>query len=504
MTRQSSGRPGPTRLLDRIEPIAWIAAGAILLRLLLFTGRGAYVAFDEGWYLLLGRNVWDGDGFRLSGLRHVALSPLFPLLAGGVDVLVDDIVWAGRLVAAVTSGLLVVPCWSILRRFATPRSALLGAGFVALLPSLAPFVVAYWVGWDLWVGAEPVLHLFVYAGIALFLRALEDGGIRSAAACGACFALAYLARPEAIVVFAVLGLGAAAFALWRGRPRPVQFMVCAAAFVVLSAPYWLYLHDALGRWTITGRAVTAASGSSGQDGATPRNPIEQMLWQDDESRYVGTLYALNPGGTELENSYWGVQEERGTDAAPAVVRDSLARGAAAQDGRRGAVASPGEAAGAAEAPSPLGLYVHAMLTIVPWFIWPLVLVGLVAPGGRRPLELLVIGPLLGASVIIAIAVATDPRTQLVLAPLAALYAARGVTVTGSLVDRRTSIGFRPGFVTAALASVLCVLLLGTSARRLYMSLAVGSPHHIVAAENERVGEALAGTIPPDQAVMSWH
>src|SRR5688500_10530290 len=189
------------------RPVLVLTLAAILLRLLMLLGRGHYVAFDEGWYLLLGRNLWSGAGYTLSGLDHVTLSPLFPILAGFVALLIDDIVWAGRLVAAVCAGLLVVPCWYLFRRLANERIATLGALFVAVAPALAAFTVPFWIGWELWVGAEPVLHLFLFIGMALALRAFDRPAWGGAAACGAAFALAYLSRPEAIVVFALLGSG---------------------------------------------------------------------------------------------------------------------------------------------------------------------------------------------------------------------------------------------------------------------------------------------------------
>lgn len=159
------------------HPLALLTCGAIALRLLMFIGRGDYVAFDEGFYLLLGRNLWDWNGFTLSGLRHIALSPLFPILAGGLNLLMGDPVWAGRIVAALTSGLLVVPCWFLFRRISSRRTAFGGCAIILVLPALTPFVAPVWMGWDLWVGAEPVLHLFLYTGLAISLRAFQDARI---------------------------------------------------------------------------------------------------------------------------------------------------------------------------------------------------------------------------------------------------------------------------------------------------------------------------------------
>lgn len=87
-----------------------LTLAAVALRLVMFLGRGDYLAFDEGWYLLLGRNLFSGDGYTLSGLRHTTLSPLFPILAGATGAVLRDPIWAGRLVAAVTAGLVVWPC----------------------------------------------------------------------------------------------------------------------------------------------------------------------------------------------------------------------------------------------------------------------------------------------------------------------------------------------------------------------------------------------------------
>src|SRR5690606_22733576 len=180
--------------------LALMTLGAIALRLLMFTGRGDYVAFDEGWYLLLGRSLLSGDGYSLAGLRHTVLSPLFPILAGAMSFITGDIIWAGRVVAALCAGLLVVPCWFLFRRLADEGTAWIGCLIVIAVPTLAPFTVPFWIAWDLWVGAEPVLHLFLYGGLALALRAHDTRRVRDWLLAGLAFALAYLARPEAILV----------------------------------------------------------------------------------------------------------------------------------------------------------------------------------------------------------------------------------------------------------------------------------------------------------------
>lgn len=492
-------------------PLLALTIGAILLRLLLFLGRGHYVAFDEGWYLLLGQNLWSGAGYTLSGLQHVALSPLFPILAGALDLVTGDIVWAGRIVAAVASGLLVVPCWFLFHRMGGRTVAIIGGLLVAVLPSLSPFVAPFWIGWDLWVGAEPLLHLFLFAGCALFLHAWERQNRWTALACGGAFALAYLARPEAIVAFGLLGLVALVAAVRTLRSRWPLFLLCGLAFVLVATPYWLYLREEVGRWTVTGRGVAVApTPRTGTAGGGAARSIEDMLWQDDESAYIRRLYGLNAEGTELVSHYWGVRRVDGTPtavptAAPApAARPAPPDSAGAPTARSGAGADPGR--GTAGVLHGIVLYVRALAVVVPWYAWLFVALGVFAraPARRPRLEALIAVPLIGTSAFIAAVVAIDPRTQLFLAPVAAYYAALGAAAAGRALEMRTDIGLRPGFGSMLTAGVLALLLLGTSARRLYLSLAVGSPHHIVGAENAAVGQALHQRLEPDAAVMSWH
>jgi 4-amino-4-deoxy-L-arabinose transferase-like glycosyltransferase len=506
----AASRPSPRPRRDWPMAAA-LALLAVTLRLLMFAGRGDYIAFDEGWYLLLGRNLFAGDGYTLTGLTHTTLSPLFPVLAGAMDLLTGDIVWSGRIVIAVAAGLLVVPCWYLFRSLAGRRTALLGCILVIALPALAPFVAPYWIGWDLWVGAEPLLHVLLYSGLTLALHAsLRTHEHRGAVACavavwlaaGVAFGLAFLARPEAILVAAGVGLLAGARAVVRRNARSlIGVAVLTLGFVVTALPYWIHLHDARGYWSLTGRGVELvrpAAGVAEPAQADPRGAtetIEQMLWAGNQAAYLRHLYALDASRTRLASSYWGVQR-----AAPQSV-PYLGPETPPEDAMPAGTAVAVSAASSGR----IGRYVSALSLILPFYVWPFLILGAVPSRRRRGDELMVALPVAGASVAIAVFVAIDPRTQLFLLPLAAFYAARGLRRAGVFMDRRrgrTAMSRRfPGRI---LAAVLIVLLLGTQARRLYMSLTVGSPHHLVGAENRRIGETLRETLPAGEPVMSWH
>jgi len=493
-----------------------LTLGAIALRLLLFLGRGDYLAFDEGWYLLLGRSLFTGDGYSLVGIPHITLSPLFPILAGGVGSLLGSWVWGGRLVAAIASGLLVLPLWGVFRRLAAPRTAFTAAVLVAVLPSMSPFMVPFFVGADLWVGAEPLLHLFLFTGVFLWLKALERDGVIFWFLSGGAFGLAFLARPEAIITWGLLGLATLVLAALKRAPRRlVGAAVMGVGFLLVGAPYWTYLHSVTGEWGLTGRGINPAANAakvvSGIQRGGPSSTIEDMLWTDDDA-YVRRLYGLDDSGLKLRSDYWGVhptQVEAQPSLEPPQTVDPLPLGPETQISPPALSPSPAEGqASASPLPSLPALFARSMGTAFPAILWVFLFLGVLAPRGpgvaRR--EIPVALSLVGTSLTIAVLVAVDPRTQLFLVPLLALYAAKGFAFLDDLLIHRVSkLTSRPRFLEGLLVGMTVVWLLGVSASRLYLALSYGSPHHIVAQQNRQVAEELDAFLGTEEGpVASFH
>lgn len=506
--RVARGRSGTTPSPGHGVPwgrwVLLLTAGAVAYRLLLLLGRGDYLAFDEGWYLLLGRSLFHGEGYSLVGLPHTTLSPLFPILAGGAGSLLGSWVWGGRIVAALSSGLLLLPLWGIFRRLTSPRIAFSALALVAVLPSMSPFTVPFFIGTELWVGAEPLLHLFLFSGIFLFLKAIEGEGRLSWLLTGVAFGLGFLARPEAVVAWGLLGLVTLGSAAWRrSNRRLVGAALMGAGFLTVGAPYWGYLHSVTGEWSLTGRGINAAANAAKVVAGARRGgssaTIEGMLWADDEA-YVQRLYGLDDSGRRLRSDYWGVYPPS-TEPPPASEGERPPSG----ETPRGATA---QAAPARAIPSLPLLYVRAMKTVFPSLLWLLVLPGLLhrrSPGWLRK-EAPVAMSLAGTSAAIALLVAVDPRTQLFLAPILALYAAEGIAlleeILGPRLRRFTS---RPRFLENLLVLLTITGLLAVGLNRLFLALTYGSPHHIVAAQNRQVAQELVTR--PETAegpVASWH
>ena len=484
--------------------LAWIALVALVVRALAFLGRGDYVAYDEAWYTLLGRNLIEGRGYTLAGLRHVTLSPLYPVVVGITDALTGNGVLAGRILACVFGALLVFPSYYLFRRMGGHRVALVAALFIAVLPALAPFAAPKWVGWDLWVGAEPLYHFLIFSALALLVAFLRAPTLLRAACFGAIGALAYLTRAEGVVVFGAAG-GLAALALlarrrWREMPR---LAVALVAFAIVAAPYWIYLHDALGVWTLTGRGVevaVVARENRESTGDESSSVIERMLWSGDYA-YAERLYALHPSGTRMASDYWGVpstDNERPAPlpAAPAPAAqppDTLAR-----------TADSAASAPQPSLPSSWTLYARTLALLVPWWLWPLVLGGLLVRRRFNGPELVAGGGIVLSAAAIAILVAVDPRTQTFVLPLVAYFAARGtIALARFIADRRA----RPGLerpLAAGLAAVVAIVMLIETAGRTYAGRGLTTEVQLMGTEYRLLGRGLRELVPEGQSIVSWH
>lgn len=228
----------------------------------------------------------------------------------------------------------------------------------------------------------------------------------------------------------------------------------------------------------------------------------------------------------MASTYWGVwpetpEPEATASPVPTDVPALSASGSVAGDAhskpgaavrepsappRAGGTGSQHEGLGPHDpAPARPWLYARALGIVVPAFVWPFIVIGAMARRRHGAVsEGVVAGPLLASGVLIAWWVAIDPRTQLVLAPLLAFYAARGMRTVGVGFDRRRLVrGAGPGVVTAAIAYGVVGLLFLADVQRLYSSVTRESPHHVLGAENRAVGEALREIVPPDQPIMSW-
>ena len=227
-----------------------------ILALLSFTCRLVLLSFkdvvgtDEVIYLTLGRNIWHGLGFQLEGHAMTMAPPLLPLVAGFFSLFTHRLELGTNLTYVLFGGGLVIPFYFLARRIYGPRVAARAGFLIAVYPGL--LLSFYWGSMT-----EP-LYTFVLVCAFLFLhQALHGHRVRSFVVAGLFLGLAYLTRSEGILFFPTLLLFSILFYAWT-RPVPTRtalrnLLALCLAFLLVSAPYPLFLKRHSGQLSISGK-----------------------------------------------------------------------------------------------------------------------------------------------------------------------------------------------------------------------------------------------------------
>ncbi len=241
--REGTGRrwsPGVVLLL-----VMLLAAG---LRVAVIVVARPMIQFDETAYVRMAENLARGEApYGVSGLTTTHFTLLLPLFIAAVAAVVRDFIASGYVVATAFWVLVTVPVYLLGREFFGTRAGLMAAALAAALP--------IFFSTSEYIYTEP-LYLFFMLSAAFFAwRMLTHRRLACAALAGVALGFAYLANPLAVyylVAFSALAAGALVIDS-RRRPRLAQLGLMLLLFAVVAAPYVIYLHHELGRWTYTGK-----------------------------------------------------------------------------------------------------------------------------------------------------------------------------------------------------------------------------------------------------------
>lgn len=214
------------------------------------------LAFVLRLWVLVHATVIDTDGVPYVGIARqsqqagspfdVLFHPLYPISIALVQPLVGDYESAGRLVSALFGSLLIAPAFAVLRSFTGSRVALLTVLLLVVHPAMVRSSTA--------VLAESLYAFLVMGGIWAAHRATA-GSSSLLFVASALFGLAYLTRPEGAIYFGGLVVFVALRGSRSNRHPALTAVASIATFLLVAAPYLLYLRNALGYWTLTGKLV---------------------------------------------------------------------------------------------------------------------------------------------------------------------------------------------------------------------------------------------------------
>lgn len=210
-------------------------------------------------------------------LAYGGLHPLYPLLISWFGRLVGDFVAGGYVVSVVAGSLAVIPLHSVVRTLTSPRLALWAGLLYALHPELAMESSE--------VMTTGLFLLFFLGAISLFVLALRSNSPRSLVGSGVSVALAFMTRPEGVLLLPAFAVGLGIELVRRrrrGEPGARRLLagvgIGAAAALLICLPYALGLRVRTGAWSMTpratasflwGRVVSSLRGDKGERPSTP-------------------------------------------------------------------------------------------------------------------------------------------------------------------------------------------------------------------------------------------
>ncbi len=244
----------------------------LILTLLTLVSRVIYSGFertvwgDEPFYLWLGRNWFNGDGYNFAFTGHWDYhhTPGYPFITGFLSLFTGNMQRASEWSYIGFSLLLVLIIYALAKRIYDWRSGFAAGVIIALAPATA-IMPLYWG-----TMTEIPYWALIFTGVYFAFRAYQRFRFRDVIVAGIFFALAYYVRPEAIVYLGAMGLVLGIRALMQApRLRRLAYpAVLGLVFLLALFPYLYQVRQVTGTWTISQKVgahfATAAGLASGR------------------------------------------------------------------------------------------------------------------------------------------------------------------------------------------------------------------------------------------------
>ena len=246
---QHAEKQNPAAGLSQGTALLLIVALALALHVLMTLKRST-LQVDEISYVRMAENLSAGNGpLDVSGLTSTHFTALLPLCISATAMVLRNFVLSGYVVVTVFWSLITIPTYLLGRGLAGHRVGLMAAVLVAVTPA---FVVN-----QEYVYSESLYIFFLLFAIVFARHMFRGCRVPCSILAGSSLGLAYLANPAALYYAVIFVALAVAVALKRGIWR--HMLKAMAPFVLFlslfAAPYILFLHAELGKWTYSGKRV---------------------------------------------------------------------------------------------------------------------------------------------------------------------------------------------------------------------------------------------------------
>ncbi|MBZ0310423.1 MAG: glycosyltransferase family 39 protein, partial [Anaerolineae bacterium] len=226
--------------------------GGLLLILLIAALLSGYLVMerrhmnaDTLYYLIPARNFFEGRGLTYAGDTHTLFPPGYGIISYPFYVLIGDFEWTGALVSLGAYLVLIGLAYGVSRFLYHDVSALLAAFWVAIAPVIL---------WHSYQALSDLVYAVLYISIyALFLHiVIHRNTFFQNLILGILCGMLYLTRPEGLAVGGLVFLGLI-IRVWQQKSNFKWIGVFLIPWLLLVGAYILFLHDAEGQWTISGK-----------------------------------------------------------------------------------------------------------------------------------------------------------------------------------------------------------------------------------------------------------
>jgi len=260
--------------------------------------RSNYIDPDEGYYLLLARNLVSGNGYTINGLFNIVFPPLLPLLIALFYFVFHNLQISLGIITAVSGGLLGLVIFKICRSRFSPRYSVFGAFLVlfiyqlnAIVPINKPYIYV------LYRGSDILNSFFVFSILFLAIRLIQTKKIIYSMGAGFLSSLAYLTRPEGLLLWLIVV--AILIFLLAVRMAQISFKLILTfilTFIIFSSPYTFYLKKVTGHWMLSGKVAARQE---------YRNALIKVIKNGDWESFNRVHYSINSNLLEMNDNYFG-------------------------------------------------------------------------------------------------------------------------------------------------------------------------------------------------------
>ena len=235
----------------RLLGIAFLAALAESLLLVILVGYDRGIGTDGAFYSLSGYNLFRGLGFTYSDVPNTFTWPLLSIFTGFLSLFLDDLQLCMHIVLTAAFAFGVLPFYGLVKNIMDEKAARIGLVMYVLNGFLMRMSTR--------MTAESLLVFFVILSAYYFSVLITDlrrGNVPSMwkyGCTGLSLGLAYLTKPEGFLFFAFGTAFLLFFTIRRGMMTVSWFrlIILLVLFVATIAPQILFIHRNTGKWELT-------------------------------------------------------------------------------------------------------------------------------------------------------------------------------------------------------------------------------------------------------------